>query len=446
MSENKMGVMPVPKLIVTMALPAIISMIVGAMYNVVESIFVARIGASSLTAMTYVLPVQMFMISVGIGSGVGLNSLISRRLGQKRQDEANLAASHGFFIALFNWAIFALFGIFFAEKFLALYSSDPYILSSAVLYCRIVTICSLFSFITVATERILQSTGNMIYPMIFNLVGAGLNIILSPILILGLLGVPRLGIIGAGIAAIICQFTSMIIALTLLFKGKLLIKIQLRGFRLNGRILKDVYKVGLPSIIMMSIGSVMTIGVNAILRFNPVAVAVFGIYFRINSFVFMPIFGLNQGALPVMGYNYGARNRKRLMTAWKTTSAIAITLMGVGTLAFWVFTRPILHLFSADAEMMEIGVPALRYVSLGFVFAAYAIETSTVFQALAHGLLSMFVSILRQIVLCLPMTWILLTHFGLNAAWFSFSIGEVGAAILTTFFFIRIYKKEIKTL
>jgi putative MATE family efflux protein len=429
-----------------MALPAIISMIVGAMYNVVESIFVAKIGASSLTAMTYVLPVQMFMISVGIGSGVGLNSLISRRLGQKRQDEADLAASHGIFIALFNWAIFAAFGAFFSQKFVALYSSDPYILSSAVLYCRIVTIGSLFYFITVATERILQSTGNMIYPMIFNLVGAGLNIILAPILILGWLGVPRLGIIGAGVAAIICQFTTMIIALILLLRGKLLVRIRLKGFRLSGRILKDVYKVGLPSIVMMSIGSIMIIGVNAILRFNTIAVAVFGIYYRINSFVFMPIFGLNQGALPVMGYNFGARNKKRLITAWKTTSTIAIALMGAGTIIFWVFTRPLLRLFSASPEMMEIGIPALRYISVGFVFAAYAIATSTVFQALAHGMLSMFVSILRQIVLCLPLMWIFLIHFGLDISWFSFPLGEVGAAVLTTVFFVRMYKKEIRTL
>ncbi|MDR1953659.1 MAG: MATE family efflux transporter [Clostridiales Family XIII bacterium] len=446
-TENKMGVMPIRRLIISMSFPAMISMIVAALYNIVESIFVASISEAAMAAITLVFPVQMMQVSFAVGTGVGLNSLISRRLGEKRQKEADSAASHGFVIALINWAIFAAFGIFFAKGFIGLFTNDPFILENATVYCRIVVIGSLFQFVSVCCERILQATGNMLFPMIFNLTGAVLNIVLSPILILGLFGFPKLGVMGAGLACISCQFVAMVIALILVFRFKHHVHIRFRGFRVHGDTLRDIYAVGVPSIVMLSIGSIMIAGLNAILiGYSAAAVAVLGVYFRLNSFIFMPVFGLNQGSLPVMGYNYGAKNRQRLISAYKTAVTIAVTIMAIGTAIFWIFPRQLMMLFSATPEMMEIGLPALRIISLCFVSAAFSIVTSGMFQALAHGLLSMLVSLLRQLILVVPLTYLLLRYMGIAFSWASFPLAEFLSLILTVCFLRYIYKKEIKSL
>ena len=443
--ENKMGTLPVSRLVITMSIPAAVSMLVGALYNIVESVFVARISEDALAAITLVFPVQMFMVSIGVGSGVGLSSLISRRLGERLKGEADRASSHGFIVALGNWVIFAVFGLFFARPFIELFTQNAYICDNAALYCKMVTIGSLFSFISIACERILQATGNMMFPMIFNISGAALNIILSPILILGLLGIPRLEILGAGLAALISQCFCMILALVLLFRFKHPVTIRFRGFRLRPGTIKDIYSVGLPTMVSMSINSAMITGMNAILiGYSEAAIAVFGLYYRINSFAFLPLFGMNQGALPVMGYNYGAKYKQRLTDTIKTTITIAVCIMIIGTAVFWIFTPQLLALFSATPEMIDIGIPALRIISIGFIFAAYNIAVQAFFQALNHGALSMFVSLLRQMVLALPLAWLFLRIAGIHYTWVAFPLAEIGAATLTAIFMYRIFRHEVK--
>ena len=445
--ENKMGVLPINKLIWSMSIPAMLSMFINALYNIVDSIFVARISESALAAVTLVFPVQMLIVSVGVGTGVGINSLIARRLGAKRQEEANRAADHGFILGFFSWVIFAIFGFFFSKPFIGLFTDDPFIYENASVYLTIVTTLSFFAFMAVVTEKVLQATGNMLFPMIFNILGAVINIILDPILIFGLFGLPKLGVAGAAIATVIGQMAAMIVALFMLFHYDHHVQISFRKFKLKWKIIKDIYVVGIPSIIMLSIGSLMTTCLNAILiRFTETAVAVLGAYFRLNSFIFMPIFGLNQGTLPIMGYNYGAKNKDRLMTAYKSGLKIAIVIMAIGTAIFWLFTEQLLMMFSASPEMLEIGIPALRIISICFVAAAFSIITTGMFQALAHGFLSMMVALLRQLIMVVPLTYILTWQFGLGAAWFSFPIAEIGSTIITLIFLRYIYNKEIKPL
>jgi putative MATE family efflux protein len=447
MQENKMGVLPINRLIFSMSFPAMISMIISAMYNIVESIFVARISEKAMTAVTLVFSVQMLQVSVAVGCGVGLSSFISRSLGAKRHRDAEEAATHGFIMAVFHWAIFACFGIFLAGPFIGLFTNDPYIYENAVLFCRIVTIGSLFSFVSITCERILQSMGNMLFPMIFNSVAAILNCFLAPVLILGLLGVPRLGVMGAGFAAVTCQFVGMCIALFLLFRFKHQVKPSFRGFKPKLRTILDIYNVGIPTMIMMSIGSFMISGLNAILiRFSAAAVAVLGVYFRLNSFIFMPVFGLNQGSLPIMGYNFGARNKDRLVKTYKAAVKIALVIMALGTALFWIAPHKLLALFSASDAMYEIGVPALRIISICFISSAFSIVTVGMFQALGHGFLSMLISLLRQLILILPLAWILTHTIGIKGAWIAFPIAEFSSLILTTIFLRHVYKKEIKDL
>lgn len=446
-NENKMGVLPINKLIWTMSLPAMLSMFINALYNIVDSIFVAQVSESALAAVTLVFPVQMLIVSVGVGTGVGINSLIARRLGAKRQSEADSAADHGFILGIFSWFVFAVFGLFFARPFIGMFTKDPYIFENASLYMTIVTTLSMFSFVTIVTEKVLQATGNMLFPMIFNILGALINVALDPILIFGWFGLPEMGVLGAAIATVIGQFCSMLMALFLLFHYDHHVHISYRNFKFKMRTIKDIYVVGVPTILMMSIGSVMTTCLNGILiRYSATAVAVLGVYFRLNSFIFMPVFGLNQGTLPLMGYNYGAKNKDRLMQTYKNGLKIAFTLMAIGTAIFWLFTEQLLMLFNATPEMMALGVPALRTISICFVAAAYSIITTGMFQALAHGFLSMMVALLRQLILVVPLTYILVTFVGINAGWWSFPLAEIGSTAITIIFFRYIYNKEIKDL
>ncbi len=444
---NKMGTMPIGKLMMSMSLPAMFSMIINALYNIIDSIFVGMVGESALTAVTLIFPMQMLMISVGVGTGVGLNSLISRRLGEQNFKEANMAASHGIFLSLVNWAVFALFGLLFSEFFVRLFSDNPQIIEDATKFCYIITVFSLFMMIQINAEKIMQATGNMVLPMIANLTGAIINIVLNPILILGLLGAPALGVAGSATATIIGQFTSMVISLSFLFGKKHDIKISIRGFRVNWGVIKNIYGVGLPSIVMQSIGSVMLLGLNAILiQFSDAAVAVLGIYFRLQSFVYMPVFGLTQGALPIFGYNYGAKNKDRLLQAFKMALKIALIIMTAGLILFQTLPVPMLKMFSASPEMIHIGVRALRIISTCFIFSAVGIMVSTLFQAIGHGTLSLYVSLLRQIVLILPLAWLLSRFAGLDFVWLAFPLAELFALAASAFLFRYIYKKEIRHL
>lgn len=446
LAANKMGNAPVKRLLIGMAWPAIISMTILSLYNIIDSIFVAMISEKALKAVSIIMPVQMLMISMGVGSSVGVNSLISRRLGAKRFKEADLAASTSIRIGAFNWIVFAVFGILFPRIFVGVYTSDAQIFHYAVQYLEIVTIFSLFSMVEIHVEKVLQATGNMVAPMVISMAGALTNLILDPILIFGLFGFPRLEVMGAAIATVAGQFVSFIVAFYIFKRKKRDVAIRFRGFKFDWGVVRDIYAVGLPAIIMQSIGSIMLFGYNAILAANATAVAVLGAYFKVQSVIFMPVFGLTQGAMPILGYNFGARNRKRLMETYKFALIVAIVIMLVGLTIFQLAPDMLLKLFSADENMMKIGIPALRIISICFPFAAFGIMTSTLFQSTGHGLYSMFASILRQLAGILPIAYLLFHYVGLNASWAAFPLAETIGLTYTLTMVIYLYKKELKNL
>lgn len=444
--ENKMGTEPVLKLIATMSLPAMFSMLVQALYNVVDSYFVSQISENALTAVSLAFPVQNFLIAVGVGTGVGINSLVSRRLGEQRKDEADSAATHGILLGIFNWVIFALFGLFFSRIFFNSFTNIQEIIDMGVQYMSIVCIFSFGVFVEVNLEKTLQATGNMIFPMLFQLTGAVANIILDPIFIFGLLGVPAMGVAGAAIATVIGQILAMIFSLIVIFVKEHEVEITFRGFKFEWNAVRNIYAVGFPSIIMQSIGSIMVMGLNAILiAFTETAVAVFGIYFKLQSFVFMPVFGLTQGVMPIIGYNFGARKKERLLTTIKYGCIIALVIMAVGTAIFWVFPSQLLSIFNASARMLEIGVPALELISLCFIPAALGIMFSTVFQAVGKGFYSLFVSLLRQIGVLLPAAY-LFSKISLNSVWYAFPFAEIFSLIASVWMFARLYRKTLKNI
>jgi putative MATE family efflux protein len=445
--ENRMGVVPVSKLLVAMSLPAMASMLIQALYNIVDSIFVSRISEDAMAAVTLVFPMQMMMISVAVGTGLGLSALIARRLGERRTEDANDSARHGFFLALCSWLAFALFGIFLTEPFIKLFSDDPEIVPLAVIFCRIVLIGSPFLFLQINIEKTLQATGNTLFPMIFNVIGAVTTLILNPILIFGLLGAPAMGIAGSAASTVIAQGLATVVGLFMLFGFKHAVQIRFRDFKLSRRIIGDIYSVGFPSIVMQGIMSLTISGMNAILiRLTSTAVAVLGIYFRIQSLIFMPTFGLNQGALPIVGFNFGAKNKARLLEAYKKTVIAAIVIMAVGTLIFQIFPVPILKIFQASPDLIHIGSRALRIISICFVPVGFSLASTTLLQATNHGFLSMFVSLLRQILLILPIAWFLARHMGVDYVWYAYPAAEIFALAAMIWIVRRIYRKEIRDL
>lgn len=443
--ENKMGTMPIGKLLMNMAWPAILSMTINAMYNVVDSIFVSRLNEDALTAVSLVNPIQLMIVALSVGSGVGINSLIARRLGAKNQEAADKAASTSIRIGLFNYLIFLVIGVFFTEMFISGYAErGTYIFTSACNYMAIVCIGSLFTNIEIVLEKVLQSTGNMVAPMICSLTGAVVNIILDPILIFGYFGMPRMEAAGAALATVIGQLCAMLVAMVIVLKGEHLVKIQLKGFKMDWKVVADIYKVGFPSIVMQSIGSFMIIFYNMILvAYSTTAVAVLGIYFRIQSFVFMPVFGLNQGAMPIIGYNYGARNRGRMMETYKEALKVAFIVMAAGVLLFQLITAPLLSIFDASEDMLRMGVPALRIISICFLPAAFGIVTGTLFQGTGHGMLSLYGSLIRQLVGILPLAYILIRIGGVTLSWAAFPLAEILGLTYSALMFRRLYKREL---
>lgn len=445
-SQNKMGTMPVFRLIVTMSIPAILSMMVEALYNIVDSYFVSQISENALTAVSLVFPVQNLLIAVAVGTGVGLNSLIARRLGENHREEADRAATHGLLLGIVNGLLFFLIGLFCSEPFLRAFTPDPNIISMGSAYMS--TVC-MFSFgvcVEINIEKILQATGNMVFPMIFQLIGAVGNILLDPIFIFGFLGVPAMGVRGAAIATVIAQILSMTVALLVLFLKEHEVKIEPRSFHINWRTVQNIYAVGLPAIVMQSTGSVMVVGMNAILiSFTGTAVAVFGVYFKLQSFVFMPVFGLNQGLMPVMGYNYGAGKISRLRSAVKIGCAIAASIMAIGMAVFWLMPDRLLMIFNASGRMLQIGIPALRTISICFLPAAFGIVFSTAFQAVGDGVKSLIISLLRQLVVLLPCAF-LLSKISLDAVWYAFPIAECFSLAASVFFYCMLRKTTIRTI
>ena len=434
--ENKMGTMSMGKLLVTMSGPAIVSMLINALYNIVDSIFVAQIGEDALTAVSIVFPIQMLIICVAVGTGIGINSFMSRRLGAKQKEEAERAASNGVKLAVFNWIFFAIIGIFFAGPFVKMFSHDPNIVSYGTTYLTIIASFSLFLNTGIIVEKIFQATGNMIVPMITISISAITNIILDPILIFGLIGFPKLGIAGAAIATVFAQFVGMAIGLYILITKNHAIKFTLRG-KIDFSIIKEIYKVGFPSIVMQSLVSIMIFAMNGILiSFSSTAVAVLGIYGKVQSFVFMPCFGVNQGALPIMGYNFGARDKKRMFACYKIGALMSIGIMFVGLLVFQLMPGMLLRMFNASPEMMEIGVPALRAISWCFVPAGFGIITAGLFQATGHGLMSMWGAIIRQFAGTIPFAYFFGKIYGLHMVWFAFAAAE----ILGTIYYLIVLK------
>ncbi len=444
--ENKMGNTPMLKLIVSMSLPAMFSMLVQSLYNIVDSAFVAQLGEGALTAVSLAFPIQMLIISVAVGTGIGINSLVSRRLGEKNQAEANSAATHGILLGLFSGIIVAILGLLFTRFFFECFTNDKTMIDMGYSYIIIITTLSFGSFVQINIEKTLQATGNMIYPMIFQLVGAITNIILDPIMIFGLFGFPKLGVSGAAIATVIGQIFAMLLSLYIVFKKSHDVHITFKGFKLNFKTIKNIYAVGFPSMVMQSIGSILIVGLNSILiTFSDAAVSVLGIYYKLQSFIFMPVFGLTQGVMPIMGYNYGAKNKHRLLSALKIGSVIAILIMLIGTILFMSIPDKLLMIFNASEQMLEIGVKALRTISLCFVPAAIGIMFSTLFQAIGQGHKSLYISILRQLVIILPAAY-LLSKIGLYYVWYSFPIAEVFSLMVSVIFLSMIYKKTIKNL
>lgn len=445
--ENKMGTMPVNKLLVTMSLPMVISMIVQALYNIVDSIFVSRLSEDALTAVSMAFPMQNLMISVAVGTGVGINAMLSRALGEKKFEAANKTAENGIFIEVLGYVLFLLIGIFVTKPFFLAQAGAGDIANMGIAYTRICLLMSFGIFMQIGFERILQSTGRTIFTMITQSTGAIINIILDPILIFGLFGMPKMGVAGAAIATVTGQICAAILAITFNLTKNPDVHISFKGFKPQIIFVKNILSVGIPSIIMSSVGSAMTFGMNKILiTFSSTAVAVFGVYFKLNSFVFMPVFGLNNGMVPIVSYNYGAQNKKRLTKTIKLAIMYAVCIMFIGIMLFQFMPDVLLRLFDASDHMLEIGIPALRVISLSFAFAGICIVISSSLQALGHGFLSMMISITRQLIILLPSAYILAKFGGIHAVWWSFNIAEIASLTLSLLFFKHMYNKIIKHL
>ena len=444
--ENKMGVMPVNKLLLNMSLPMMLSMLVQALYNIVDSIFVSRVSENALTAVSLAFPIQTLMIALGTGTGVGINALLAKQLGEKNYKQVNKTAMNGSFLAVLCYLVFLIIGIVAVRPFYAsqVKAEDAEILVMGVEYLYIVCIGSFGLYAQLIGEKLLQATGLTVYSMISQVFGAVTNIILDPILIFGLCGMPKMGVAGAALATVIGQIIGGAFSIYFNIRKNHEITFSIKGFRPDGGTIGRIYKVGLPSIIMQSIGSIMTYGMNLILiGFSSTAAAVFGVYFKLQSFFFMPVFGLNNGMVPIVAFNYGAGKRKRLVKTIKLSMGYAFLLLFLGFLVFECAPATLLGLFDASEDMITIGVPALRTIGIHFLVAWYCIIAGSVFQALGNGVYSLVVSVARQLVVLLPAAYILAKLGGLHAVWWSFPIAEIMSFMVSTFFLIAIYRKVI---
>ena len=443
-AENKMGVMPCNRLLLGMSVPIMISMLVQALYNVVDSIFVARVNENALTAVSLVLPVQSLMIAIMCGTGVGINARLSKKLGEKDFESVNHTAGNAIFLTAVNMLAFMAVGFLGTRLFFRAMTDDPEITAYGIQYMSIVTIlCGGFAF-QVLFERLVQATGRTVYSMISQGTGAIINIILDPIMIFGLFGFPRLEVAGAALATVTGQFCAALIGFYLNVRHNPEIGLGLRYLRPNRQIIANIYSVGFPSIIMQSIGSVMTFGMNKILIvFSSTAAAVFGVYFKLQNFVFMPIFGMNNGIVPIIAYNYGARKPARIRSIFRLGCVYALVIMLLGTLLFQFGAEWLLSLFAASDTMIEIGVPALRIISMCFLFAGISIICSSVFQALGHGMMSLWVSVIRQLGILLPAAYAFAQWKGLAAIWWAFPFAEIFAFFLSLFFLRRCLRAEV---
>lgn len=447
LNENKMGVMPVNKLLITMSAPIILSMFVLSLYNIVDSIFVAMINEDALTAVTLAFPLQNLMISVAVGTCVGVNALLSKSLGEKDYKRVNKIANNGIFLAIISSLVFLIIGLFLSKMYISLQTDSKQIIEYGTSYVSIVCMFSFTIFVQNVFEKILTSTGKTIYTMITQATGAVINIILDPILIFGLFGFPQMGVQGAAIATVIGQGVAAILAFLFNRKFNHEVKISRKVFRPEWKIIKNIYAIGIPSIIMLSIGTILTFSMNKILiMFSSTATAVFGIYFRLQGIVFMPVFGLNNGMVPIIAYNYGAKQKDRIIKTIKLSIIYAVSIMFIGLIIIQLFPDELLHLFSASDKMVEIGVPALKIISLCWILAGVSVILSTVFQALGKAFFSMIISIARQLVILLPIAYLLAQTGEVKNVWYAFPIAELVAFIMCCIFFKHTYNKVIKNI
>lgn len=443
--ENKMGTMPVNRLLITMSLPMMVSMLVQALYNVVDSIFVSRINENALTAVSLAFPLQTLMIAVAGGTCVGINAVLSKALGEKNQERANDAAASGILLMAISYLLFLLVGLFVTKGFYLSQTDDAQIVEYGVEYLSVACCCSFGLFAQFVFERLLQSTGRTFYIMITQGTGAIINIILDPIFIFGLCGMPRMGVTGAAVATVTGQIIAGTMAFLINSRKNDDIQLSLKKLRLHREIVGQIYRIGVPSMIMQAIGSVMTYGMNRILiSFTSTATAVFGVYFKLQSFIFMPVFGMNNGLVPILAYNYGAGRRDRFVQALKCGIFYAVGIMAVGVVVFQSIPHVLLGFFEASEEMLAIGVPALRTISLCFVMAGFSIICGTSFQALGNAVYSMIISIARQLLVLLPAAYLLSLAGNVNYVWWSFPIAELVSLGMTIFFLIRINSRVIR--
>lgn len=439
-SFEKMGVMPVGRLLASMSAPAMLSMFVQSLYNIVDSYFVSKLSPEAFQAVSIAYPMQLLVFAFAIGVGIGTNSLVARKLGEGKIEEASATASTGLFLAIINAIVFAIVGLVFSGHFIALFTDNPDVISLGTTFLTIVTSCSAGMFIEVLCSKTLQATGNMIIPMLSQLIGAILNIILNPMLIFGYLFFPKLGIAGSAVATVISQITQMTFVLIMLNVQKQEVYPTLRGIKVKKDNVINIYKVGAPTIIMNAIASLTTTSLNFILmKLSEAAISVLGIYFKLQSFVFMPVFGLTQGAMPIMGYNFGANKKKRFNQAFYLTLSVASVILVIGLVLFQVFPDILLSVFGQNSDL---GRYALRVISICFIPAAFGIVISSMFQAIGHGFKSLIMSLLRQLVIIIPSAIIFSKLFGLDGVWFCYPAAEIVCASIFTPIAFKVIKNE----
>lgn len=440
LKSEKMGSVPVGRLLASMSLPAMLSMLVQSLYNVVDSYFVSKLGEEAFTAVSIAFPMQLLTLAFAVGVGIGTNSLIARKLGEGKVDEATVTARTGLFLAILNAAIFMVIGLVVSGPFISLFSKNPEVISMGTTYLTIVTAASAGMFIEIIHSKTLQATGNMLIPMISQLIGAIVNIILNPLLIFGMFGLPEMGIAGSATATVIGQLTAMSYVMTMYRLKNHDIHLTLRGLKLKKDNIVNIYKVGAPAIVMNAIGSVTTTGLNAILMsFSETAIAVLGIYFKLQSFIFMPVFGLTQGAMPIMAYNFGANKKKRFYRTFYLSLTVAIIIMSLGLVLFQLIPGQLLSIFE---QKSDIGIFALRAISLCFLPAAFGVIITTMFQAVGHGMKALVMSLLRQLAFILPGAFLFGKIFGLSGVWFCYPFAELVCVLIFTPIGFKVIKEE----
>lgn len=443
--ENKMGTMPVKKLLIHMSWPMMLSMFIQALYNMVDSMFVAQLNKDAFVALSFVYPVQLFLVAICVGLGVGVNALLSRRMGQGDAEGANAVAVNGYLLYFVCWVIFAAFGAFFSTPFLSYFTDDAQIAAYGSIYLAIITCGSLGVTMQFAAERVLQATGNPVGPMIVQGVGCVVNLILDPIMIFGLFGFPKMGVAGAALATILGQWIGMAVGFFLVHRCRD-IHLHFRSSPPSLAVMGEIFKIGFPAMVMQSLATFMTLGLNKIVAlYDQSAVFVLGAYFKIQSFVFMPVYGLNNGLIPVLGYNYGAGSKERIVALTRFALAIAAAIMAAGTLLLLLFPGALLSIFDADAAALLYGIPALRIISLSFLFAGVSVILSAAFQSLGAPGESLVISLLRQLILILPTAW-LLGQAAPDLVWWAFLFAEGVCAVVALILYRRLYRNKLEML